>query len=228
MIKGAIFDMDGVISDTQNLHASTEADLLKEYGIDITPEEISENYGGMLDREFFKTIFKKHGVLADTEIVFNRKWERMVAITTDNITPIPGAIKIIYSSEKAGLKLAVASSAPARFIEIVLSGLKIREKFETTVSGDDVKHGKPDPEIFLLAAKKLNIKPQECVVIEDSYAGMVAAKKADMKCIGLVKENNKQYPADLIINSLEDLTAEKIQKIVEKGDDQFHNFLANF
>ena len=84
--------------------------------------------------------------------------------------------------------LGIASSAPINFIETVLSKLGLKEKFEVITSAEEVKYGKPNPEIFLLAAKKLNVNPQECVVIEDAEGGMTGAKKANMKCIGLVKE----------------------------------------
>lgn len=210
MIKAIIFDLDGVISDTQRLHASIEVSLLKKYGIDMDPEELTANYAGIADEEFFIKIFEDYGITADAKDVIGEKWDKMMPLAVNNILPIPGAIKIINDLKEAGFKLGVASSAPIKFIELVLKELKLKDKFQAITSVEDVRHSKPDPEIFLLTAQRLNANPEECVVIEDAESGMTAAKKAGMKCIGLVKKNDKKYPADLIVTTLKNLTAGEI------------------
>jgi len=210
MIKAIIFDMDGVISDTQRLHASIEISLLKKHGIDISPEELTTNYAGISDKEFFTKIFEVCGVTTDVKDVIKEKWDKMMPLAVNNILPIPGAIKIINDLKEAGFKLGVASSAPIKFIELVLKELGLKDKFQAVTSVEDVEYSKPNPEIFLLTAKKLNVNPKDCVVIEDAESGMIAAKKAGMKCIGLVNKNDEKYHADLLITSLENLTVEEI------------------
>jgi len=209
MIKAVIFDMDGVISDTQKLHSLIETDLLKRNGINITPEEITKNYGGVPTKVFFEKIFKDYKIEVDLENILKEKWEKIMASVPNNISALPGVVKLIKDLKKAGVKLAVASSSIAKFIDLVLSELEIRENFDVITSVEEVEHGKPDPDIFLLSAKKLNTDPKECVVIEDAISGMTGAKRASMMCIGLISDE-RSYPADLTVTSLEDLTAEKI------------------
>lgn len=210
MIKAIIFDLDGVISDTNKLHASIEASLLKECGVNVKPEELMKNYAGLSDKEFFKKIFEDYGVSGDVNAIYENKWDKMMLLAVNNISPIPGAIEIINGLRESGLKLSVGSASPIKFIELVLSELGLKEKFDTITSGEEVKYGKPNPEIFSLTAKRLKVDPRECVVIEDADKGMIAAKKAKMKCIGLVKEEDKKHPADLIVTTLENLTVERI------------------
>ncbi len=213
-IKGVIFDMDGVISDTQKMHASVEEKLLKKYGIEMNSDEITEKYAGMPDKEFFEKIFKDHKVSVNVEEIIREKWNEMMRIAKNNISPIPGAIELIKQLKENGFKLAVASSSPHNFIELVLSKLKIKKEFDVVVSAEDVKFGKPNPEIFLLASKKLNLNPSECVVIEDGINGIIAAKRAEMKCIFLTKENQNQYLADLVISSLKELSIKNIKNLL--------------
>ncbi|MDD5145243.1 MAG: HAD family phosphatase [Candidatus Pacebacteria bacterium] len=209
MIKAVIFDMDGVISDTQKLHASIEVDLLKKYGVFVTAEEITKNYNGLPDKVFFEKIFKAYNVLADIDSIRKEKWEKMMVSAPGNIFAIPGAVKIINDLRLMGLKLGVASSSSAEFVELVLSELEIKNNFDAITSTAEVKFGKPNPDIFLLAAKKLGADPKECVVIEDAISGMTAAKSAGMMCVGLIHDD-RNYPADLTVTTLEDLTVEKI------------------
>ena len=191
-IKAVIFDMDGVISDTQKLHASVEEKLLKKYGIELNSDEITEKYAGVPDKEFFEKIFKDYKVSVDVEKIINEKWKEMINIAKNNIFPIPGIIELVKQLKENRFKLAVASSSPHNFIELVLSELKLEGKFDVIVSAEDVKFGKPNPEIFLLASKNLSVDPSECVVIEDGINGIIAAKRAGMKCILLTRENKDQ------------------------------------
>jgi beta-phosphoglucomutase family hydrolase len=212
-IRTVIFDMDGVISDTQKLHASVEEKLLKKYGIRMSSDEITEKYAGISAKEFFGKIFEAHGISVDVERVINEKWGKMICIAKNNTFPLPGAVELITQLKKNGFKLGVASTSSHKFIELVLSELKLKEKFDVIVSGEDVKFGKPNPEIFLLTSKKLDVQPSECVVIEDGINGIIAAKRAGMKCILLTRENKGRYSADLVISSLKELSIEKIKNL---------------
>lgn len=204
-IKAVIFDMDGVISDTQRLHSDVESKMFKEYGIDISPEEITAKFAGIPDFVYTEDVFKKYGVQVDLDEVIADKWQEVTEIMQKEIIPVPGVQELIEELHSK-YKLAVGSSSIAKFVNIALEKLNIRDKFDAVVTIDDVKNGKPDPEIFLLAAKKLGVKPEECVVIEDGRSGMQAAKAAGMKCIGLVKDKtSKDYPADILVESLSEI-----------------------
>jgi HAD superfamily hydrolase (TIGR01509 family) len=211
-MKAVIFDMDGVIADTQVVHATVESNLLREYGISLTPAEITRQYAGVNDNEFWPDVFTKAGKPAvDPRTLTARKWEIMYSIDSGTINPMPGSLELINELFAGHVPLAVASSSPKRFIELVVDTLAVREKFSTLVSGDDVEHGKPAPDIFLLAAKQIGINATECVVIEDGLSGMVATKRAGMRCVGLLTHvSESESPADVNVHDLRDLALEML------------------
>jgi len=210
MIKAIIFDMDGVISDTQKWHSQIESKILLKHGIKIKPSEITRKYSGVKDVDMFKELFNQNNVKSKPEKASKEKWKEMQKKAEKKIPPIKGAKKLIKKLKSKGFKLAVASSSPTSFIQTVLKKLEIKQ-FDTIASSREVKNGKPHPDVFLLAARRLKIKPKECIVIEDGVNGMIAAKKAGMKCIAFSKSKNK--PADLTVSQLEKITIEKIQKL---------------
>ena len=215
-IKTIIFDMDGVISDTQKVHAEMESKILKTYEIDISPDEITRIYAGTSDSEFFPKVFSdfKKEVPQDVDSVNEKKLEAIARALRGNVVPIPGVKNLINILKIEGFPLGVASGSGPELINLILSELGIRDEFDEITSSEEVERGKPDPAVFLLAAKKLNSKPNECLVIEDGVNGMIAAKNAGMKCIGLVPEKDADvYPADLLVQSLGEISIETIRQL---------------
>src|SRR3989344_1234111 len=194
-MKAVIFDLDGVIVDSMGLHDHLTTTMLKRYGIKITEKELNEKYAGVSSREIFKLLLKHKNL--DFDFLYEKKCKKTM-ILAKKIQPIPGAIPLIKELKKNGFKLGIGSSSKRSFIQFILKHFNLTSYFETFIGIEDVKKGKPDPEIFLLTAKKLQVLPRYCTVIEDGKAGMLAAKKAKMKCIALVKEEDlrKTYPAD--------------------------------
>ena len=215
MVRAVIFDMDGVISNTQISHAQAESETLKIFGIDLTPQELSTRYAGVPDQVMFQQILQRFNKHVDINKIIEKKWLIMNGIIKNNIQPIPGVRDIIMLLYKEGYPLIVASASPTHFIETVLNSLHIRTFFRSIVSGDEVERGKPYPDLFLLAAKKLNIEPSNCLVIEDSSNGVQAAKNAEMKCIGITTTHSKKdlENADLVIDAFSKLTMEKIKSL---------------
>jgi beta-phosphoglucomutase family hydrolase len=207
MIKAIIFDLDGTIADTEKLHSKVGSDLLNEYGVKISPAKLHKIHSGMKTEEIFGTYIKNPIIV---NLMLKEKWIRALKYFDDEgVKPLPGAIQLINQFHKRGLKLAIATSSIRESAIKILKRLKVLDKFKVIVSADDVKKGKPNPEMFLLAAKKLNVKPEECIVIEDANNGMKAAKNARMLCIGLKPYANKSK-ADFVVKTLKEVNIDKV------------------
>ena len=211
MIEAVIFDMDGVISDTQKLHAKVESELLLRYGVDLSPDEITRRYAGVKTREFFAELLDEKGLSYDIDVLIEEKWIKMREFTSAPVDCIEGALQLIKSLFDDGYLLAVASASNFDYVNSVLESLNVKDYFSCVVSGDMVKRGKPNPEIFLLAASRLGVNPESCVVIEDGISGMQAARDANMKCIGLVGDKRGSYPAGNLVLSLLEVTSDYIK-----------------
>lgn len=208
-MKAVIFDMDGVISDTQSMAAEVESRIFKKYGLEITPKYCTEVYAGTSHKEMYSKEFKEAGIKIDVDEVVKETWNVLLN-SKELVKPIEGIHELISMLKEHDYTIAVASGSIPEFIDMVLDALHIKDQFSVIVSASQVKNGKPAPDIFLLAAKVLGVKPSECIVIEDGINGMHAAKSAGMRCIGLVNDT-REYPADVIVTSLKEL---KIQNFM--------------
>lgn len=191
MTKAVIFDLDGVIVDTARYHFLAWRRLGKELGVDLT-EADNEKLKGVSRMQSLQIILDlgKVSIAAERkESLANRKndWfvEYVEAMKPDEI--FPGVKELITAIRKKGIKVALASSSKnaPRVVEL----LHIADLFDVIVDGSMIIDTKPDPEIFLLTAQKLNIKPKDCVVFEDAEAGVEAAIRAGMKCVGVGAAN---------------------------------------
>ncbi len=213
MIKGVIFDMDGVISDTQKFHAQVEAKILNRFNIKITPEEITERYSGVRTKDFFGVLLKQQGANYNLSELMEEKWKAMAELAASGVDEIPGSVNLIKTLQGKHYLLAVASASNLAYVNSVLGALKITSFFNAVVSGDMILKGKPDPEGFLSAASKIGVPPKNCVVIEDGLSGMEAAKNAGMFCIGLVSSKEKVYPTNNLVLSLSEITADYLENL---------------
>lgn len=212
-IKAVIFDMDGVLTDTQSLHDQANAEILQSYGIPLTAKELTV-WAGIPQRRVFEETFKKYNVDADIEKAIADKWE-LVKKRVTKVELIPGVMKFIQDLYNDHIALAVASSCRFDFIEHILKKLNIEKYFSAVVSGHDLKNGKPHPDIFLNAAKEINVNPINCIVVEDAPSGVQAAKSAGMKCIAITTTHKKEdlKQADKIIDSFNELLIEDISNL---------------
>ncbi len=216
MIKAIIFDMDGVIIDSEPIHKQVERSIFERLNIEVSEEE-HNSYVGKTSMGMWNEIKFKHNLKEDisSEEIVRLEVDRYIEhlLADDDIKPINGVREFINELHIDDIKLALASSAVRKSIETVINLFELEEYFGISISGEDIENGKPFPDIFLKAAKELGVKPMECVVIEDSKNGVMAAKAAGMKCIGFKNPNSGDQDlssADMVINSFSQIDCKKI------------------
>lgn len=213
MLKAVIFDMDGVIIDSEPMHARAAVLALKKYNIDI-PIDYVYNFIGTTTAHMCSKIVEDFRLSASPDELLQANNEmKEYLLKTEGHTVIPYITELMKDLHYHGIKLIIASSSNASSIEEVMTSLNIKEYFNGYVSGGMVASPKPAPDIFLLAAEHLDVTPDECIVIEDSYNGVMAAKAAGMSCIGYNNPNSGNQ--DLV----------KADFIVEGFDEVDYNFI---
>ncbi len=214
MIQACIFDLDGVIVDTAHYHFIAWRKLAKELGIDLT-EEDNERLKGVSRMRSLEIILELGGVTLSEEEKAKQTerkntWfvEYINAMKPEEI--FPGVKELISNLKKTGIRVALASSS--KNAETVIRLLKIESLFAAIVDGTMITNTKPDPEIFLLAAKKLAVEPGVCLVFEDAEAGVEAAIRAGMKCVG-VGSTEQLGKADLVIKRTADFDLRNLKTL---------------
>jgi len=220
MFKCIIFDMDGVIIDSEPIHFKIEKKLFKNLGLAISDEK-QDSFVGTASRPMWLHIKNKYKLNQSLEelVEMGRTSYMDYLLSQENEKPMPGVAELIKELYRNNVKLVVASSASIKNIEIVLKMFNLERFFQTKVSGDEVNNGKPAPDTFLYAAKIIGAQPEECIVIEDSKNGVEAAKSARMRCIGFENPNSGKQDlssADIVINSFSEVNYQKLRQIYQR------------
>jgi len=196
MIKGLIFDMDGVLIDSEPIYKQLNTELFKKLGFTLSEEEYAQ-FVGTTDEKMLGDLKERFSLDQSIgEMNTLREKVHMAYFKEADLVPMEGLIDLLKWAEKAGLKLAVASSTDERFVYLILKKLDILEFFEAVVCGNHIARSKPAPDIFLESANKLSVKPESCIVIEDSTNGVKAGKKAGMYVIGFQSDDGSQDLSD--------------------------------
>lgn len=215
MKEAVIFDMDGVISDSENVNVLAKHKLLESLGVKVDWHYHDQFLGTTYEFMWGKMKEEFHLPEDVAYYVQAAEHKRDELILKEGLQPIPGAVELIQRIHKAGIPMAVASSSSKRNIISNLTMLGVFGYFQELVSGEECKNGKPDPEIFLKAASMLKKEPANCVVIEDSINGIRAGKAAGMKCIGFANPEAMEQDfsqADLVVSDFNTLTIEQLIK----------------
>ena len=205
MIEAIIFDMDGVLVDSEPIYAEIEKKQFQRYGISV-PEEEHQQYLGTSTESMWKEIAKRYSINEPLEslIAEHQKASFRYFEAMEQIPVMPGLIEILDKLAAKNYSLAVASSSAPEIIELILEKTGLRKYFREVVSAKEAGKSKPEPDIFLLAARKLGAKSSNCLIIEDSAIGIEAAHRARMCVIAYQSpgaDPQKQKEADAIINN---------------------------
>jgi HAD superfamily hydrolase (TIGR01509 family) len=208
MIKAVIFDMDGVIIDSEPIYFESDKMTMKYYEKEITDEELN-NYVGVTNPAMWVEIREKYKLIAPIEELLEKQfYYKNLLFRNKKLEPIAGIIKLLDELKSCRIKIGLASSSSKDFIELILNSLGVIDYFDAIISGEEVQNSKPAPDIFKKAAEVLNVEPSSCLVIEDSMHGVKAAKLAEMKCIGFFNPNSGKQDlslADAIVYSIEEI-----------------------
>lgn len=198
--------MDGVLVDTEPLHEQALQAVLAERGVALSSEEYAALLG-LTDEATFRWVVS-HFSLPDKLVPLIREYEDVLMPALGvAVVPASGALELVTMLCEQRIPLALASSSSGRAVEAVLAGVGLTGAFSAIVCGGDVREGKPDPAIFIMAADRLSLAAHACVVIEDSPNGMAAGRLAGMTVVGVRTRYTKglALSADLLVNSLGEL-----------------------
>lgn len=202
-IQAVIFDMDGVLVDSEPLHIKAEKKTLSPYGIELSEKEIN-TYMGMGVKTMLQSLIKKYK-LSLTEDTLFRIHENNLIEQFQEAAVMPNAAKLIDFLIDNHIKMALASSSSRSLINLILKKLNLETVFDVVISGEEVANGKPFPDIFLKTAELLHLEPNQCMVIEDSNNGVTAAKNAGMICIGFQSPNSQKQDISQADHMVDDL-----------------------
>lgn len=206
-VKAVVWDFDGVIIDSEPAVMQAFKITLERHGIYLTEAELHKSIA-VKSIDFLSWLQESKGLKLDVEPIIQEKRALALRLVEANLTAMPGSIELMNFLNKAGLRQAIASNANRKAIEDVLEKLNARGFFEVIVSSGDTSKGKPDPEPYLLALKKLDAPAEACFAIEDSPKGIQSAKAAGLKCFGLKTQYFTEAElgeADFIVENLNEI-----------------------
>ncbi len=183
-LTAVIFDMDGVLVDSEPIHFEATRALLAEHGVTYSPE-VNDNFFGCTDRDVFRLLRARYD-LAPSEPELAAAWiGRVVVLLGRPLQAMAGVPSALAALKDSGLRLALASSSAPEIIRATLTGLGLDGMFELVVSGHEVERGKPAPDIFLETVRRLGLAREACLVVEDSFNGISAAAAAGIRCVAV-------------------------------------------
>lgn len=214
MIKAVIFDMDGLLIDSEPLWKEAEVKILNKVGIPLTPEKAKETMGLRENEVIEYWLLKYPQENVSEQKILSDVIDEVTRLIIARAEMMEGVNEVIELFASQNIPMAVASSSEVSIIDAALGKIMIKDKMKVICSAEHEKFGKPHPGVYITAAEKLGISPLECLVFEDSPNGLLAAKSAKMKCVVVPDSSligDKRFGiADLSFNSLKDFTLEHL------------------
>ncbi|MFH0863711.1 MAG: HAD family phosphatase [Candidatus Gottesmanbacteria bacterium] len=191
MIKLIIFDMDGLMIDSEPFHRKAFNKVFQEYGKELTEEDNSKYYIGISDIDAVEDMIKRFSLPLSPEELVERKQTAYKKLVASHIIPQNGLLNLLKNLQKNGYKKVIASCSMFNEIELIINNLKINKYINGYFSAEQVENGKPAPDLFLFAAEKMRTLPKDCLVLEDAPSGINAAKVAGMKSFAIPSKETK-------------------------------------
>lgn len=210
--RGVLWDLDGTLVDSMELHWIAWRDAMAAEGVPLTRQMFESTFGWKNDPILRRWLGDDAGEARKTRIAEGKERAYRAALKAEGLKPLPGARQWVERLHAGGWKQAIASSAPLANIEAVLAVLDLGHDFEAIVSAEDVTAGKPDPQVFLLAARKVGVHPSRAIVVEDAAAGVEGARRAGMKCIGVNPKG--RLDADVYVTRLDAVPPEAWESLL--------------
>jgi beta-phosphoglucomutase len=207
-----LWDLDGTLVDSAEQHWQAWRETLAAHGLSVTKEQFRETFGRRNDAILARWL---GGTLSPERVrAIGRAKEARYRdlVSQAGLVPLPGAAGWVEQLSAQGWRQAVASSAPRLNVEVVVRALGLAEHFGALVAAEDVREGKPAPDVFLVAAERLGVSPPRCIVVEDAAAGIEAARRAGMRSVVLGPSGFA--PADIVVESLEDLPRDALDRLI--------------
>ncbi len=212
-MEAVVFDMDGTLVDSERAHYEAERIVLAKRGVGLSFQQYLEYFVGRTDHEALAGFLEsRHGVRE----MAREKNELFISLIPRLVKPFKQTVGVARSLGKSGARLGLATSAVEAEAKALLEHLGLKKFFKIVVTGNNVRRGKPAPDIYLLAAKKLGARPRACTVVEDSVTGIAAAKSAGMRVVAVTHTYEKKFlaKADAIVNDLAPGGSKKLLKAI--------------
>jgi beta-phosphoglucomutase len=204
MIKGVLFDMDGVLVDSEDYICKAAIEMFREKGVVVKADDF-QPFVGMGENRYLGGVAEKYNIKLDVIKAKARTYKIYGEIGGGQLKALPGSIEFLTLCRERGLKVALATSADRIKMEISLKAIGLSEKsFDSTVNGLEIERKKPFPDIYIKASENLGLKPAVCLVIEDAVSGIKAAKGAGCKCLAVTTSFGREalFEADWVCDSL--------------------------
>jgi beta-phosphoglucomutase len=212
MNRAVLWDLDGTLVDSEAFHWQSWQYALQADGVTVTFDQFKASFGQRNDRILRVWLGPDATLERINRVADAKEGEYRRLAETHGLTPLPGAADWLERLQQEGWRQAIASSAPRLNVEVMLRALRLTLYFDAIVSSEDVKHGKPDPEVFLTAAARLGVPPSHAVVVEDAVAGIEAARRAGMRSVGVSMTTT--LDADVAVTSLAGLPPDTFDRLI--------------
>ena len=184
-LAGAIFDLDGTLTDNMALHQRAFEVFLSKHGLPPLTPELRRRLDGKRNRDIFPILFARELDDATQRAFADEKESLYRELSRGRLVPLPGLVELLGNLARRNVPAAVATSSPSENVDHTLRELALAASFAAVARADAVTHGKPHPDVFLLAAKRLGVAPERCIAFEDAPVGIEAARRAGMTCVAL-------------------------------------------